>query len=71
VASFPLLFVAFEPFVLCVVWNVELCHPLLDFNDVLMIRQVQSEPQAPRDLHKDSFLRDVKEEVQHVYAGPP
>lgn len=35
----------------------------------MMIRQVQSEPQAPRDLDKDSFLRDVKEEVRHVYAG--
>ncbi|KAJ5555658.1 hypothetical protein N7535_008092 [Penicillium sp. DV-2018c] len=35
----------------------------------MMIRQVQSEPQAARDLDKDSFLRDVKEEVRHVYAG--
>jgi transcription initiation factor TFIID subunit 2 len=35
----------------------------------MMIRQVQSEPQPPRDLDKDSFLRDVKEEVRHVYAG--
>ncbi|CAG8093483.1 unnamed protein product [Penicillium olsonii] len=35
----------------------------------MMIRQVQAEPQAPRDLAKDAFLRDVKEEVRHVYAG--
>lgn len=35
----------------------------------MMIRQVQAEPQAPRDLGKDAFLRDVKEEVRHVYAG--
>ncbi|KAJ5328853.1 hypothetical protein N7452_009243 [Penicillium brevicompactum] len=35
----------------------------------MMIRQVQAEPQPPRDLGKDAFLRDVKEEVRHVYAG--
>ncbi|CAG8091277.1 unnamed protein product [Penicillium salamii] len=35
----------------------------------MMIRQVQAEPQPPRDLAKDAFLRDVKEEVRHVYAG--
>lgn len=35
----------------------------------MMIRQVQGEPQAPKDLDKNSFLRDVKEEVRQVYAG--
>ncbi|KAJ6009930.1 hypothetical protein N7499_004669 [Penicillium canescens] len=35
----------------------------------MMIRQVQAEQQPPRDLEKDTFLRDVKEEVRHVYAG--
>ncbi|KAJ5766253.1 uncharacterized protein N7511_003869 [Penicillium nucicola] len=35
----------------------------------MMIRQIQAEPQPPRDLEKDTFLRDVKEEVRHVYAG--
>ncbi|KAJ5291049.1 hypothetical protein N7478_000300 [Penicillium angulare] len=35
----------------------------------MMIRQVQSEQQPPRDLDKNAFLRDVKEEVRHVYAG--
>ncbi|KAJ5719848.1 hypothetical protein N7493_006726 [Penicillium malachiteum] len=35
----------------------------------MMIRQVQSEQQAARDLDKNTFLRDVKEEVRHVYAG--
>lgn len=36
----------------------------------MMIRQVQSEQTAARDLEKDAFLRDVKEEIRHVYAGP-
>jgi transcription initiation factor TFIID subunit 2 len=35
----------------------------------MMIRQIQAEQQPPRDLEKDTFLRDVKEEVRHVYAG--
>ncbi|KAJ6172144.1 hypothetical protein N7470_001211 [Penicillium chermesinum] len=35
----------------------------------MMIRQVQGDPQAPKDLDKNSFLRDVKEEVRQVYAG--
>ncbi|KAF7716517.1 Transcription initiation factor TFIID subunit 2 [Penicillium ucsense] len=36
----------------------------------MMIRQVQSDQTAARDLDKDAFLRDVKEEIRHVYAGP-
>lgn len=35
----------------------------------MMIRQVQGDPQPPRDLDKNTFLRDVKEEVRQVYAG--
>lgn len=35
----------------------------------MMIRQVQSEQPAARDLERHAFLRDVKEEVRHVYAG--
>lgn len=35
----------------------------------MMIRQVQSEQPAARDLEQHAFLRDVKEEVRHVYAG--
>ncbi|KAJ5591845.1 uncharacterized protein N7459_002214 [Penicillium hispanicum] len=35
----------------------------------MMIRQVQSDQPSARDLEKNSFLRDVKEEVRHVYAG--
>ncbi|KAJ6129618.1 hypothetical protein N7512_002398 [Penicillium capsulatum] len=35
----------------------------------MMIRQVQCDQSSARDLDKDSFLRDVKEEVRHVYAG--
>ncbi|KAJ5936672.1 hypothetical protein N7466_003122 [Penicillium verhagenii] len=35
----------------------------------MMIRQVQSEQPTVRDLDKDAFLRDVKEEVRHVWAG--
>ncbi|KAJ5354991.1 uncharacterized protein N7496_012203 [Penicillium cataractarum] len=36
----------------------------------MMIRQVQSDQPSARDLDKDAFLRDVKEEIRHVYAGP-
>lgn len=35
----------------------------------MMIRQVQSDQPSARDLEKNSFLRDVREEVRHVYAG--
>jgi transcription initiation factor TFIID subunit 2 len=35
----------------------------------MMIRQVQSDQPATRDLEKNAFLRDLKEEVRHVYAG--
>ena len=35
----------------------------------MMIRQVQSDQPSSRDLDKNSFLRDVKEEIRHVYAG--
>lgn len=35
----------------------------------MLIRQVQSEQPVVRDLEKDSFMRDVKEEIQNVYAG--
>ncbi|KAJ5664649.1 hypothetical protein N7462_011462 [Penicillium macrosclerotiorum] len=35
----------------------------------MMIRQVQSDQSAARDLDKNAFLRDVKEEIRHVYAG--
>lgn len=35
----------------------------------MMIRQVQGEPQPPRDLEKSTFMRDVKEELKGVYAG--
>ncbi|KAJ5626144.1 hypothetical protein N7510_002453 [Penicillium lagena] len=35
----------------------------------MMIRQVQGDQQGPRDLEKHAFLRDLKEEVRHVYAG--
>ncbi|KAJ5223028.1 uncharacterized protein N7469_009268 [Penicillium citrinum] len=39
----------------------------------MMIRQVQVQPEqtAARDLDKNAFLRDLKEEVRHVYAGHP
>ncbi|EER29739.1 hypothetical protein CPC735_074210 [Coccidioides posadasii C735 delta SOWgp] len=35
----------------------------------MMIRQVQSEQSSPRDLEKSTFMRDVKEELQNIYAG--
>lgn len=35
----------------------------------MMIRQVQSDQPSARDLDKNAFLRDVKEEVRQVYAG--
>lgn len=35
----------------------------------MMIRQVQSEQPSTRDLEKNTFLRDVKEEIRGVYAG--
>ncbi|EEP76699.1 predicted protein [Uncinocarpus reesii 1704] len=35
-----------------------------------MIRQVQPEQLNPRDLDASTFLRDVKEELQNIYAGP-
>ncbi|PLB34379.1 transcription initiation factor TFIID subunit TAF2 [Aspergillus candidus] len=35
----------------------------------MMIRQVQSEQPTTRDLDKNTFMRDVKEEVRSVYAG--
>lgn len=36
----------------------------------MMIRQVQSEQPSTRDLDKNTFMRDVKEEIRGVYAGP-
>lgn len=35
----------------------------------MMIKQVQSDQPTTRDLGKDTFLRDVKEEIRGVYAG--
>ncbi|KAI5279481.1 hypothetical protein KEM52_004365, partial [Ascosphaera acerosa] len=35
----------------------------------MLIRQVQSEQPIVRDLDGGSFMRDVKEEIQGVYAG--
>ncbi|KAI4202471.1 MAG: hypothetical protein LQ350_002554 [Teloschistes chrysophthalmus] len=35
----------------------------------MIIQQIQSEP-PERDLEKETFLRDVKEEKQDVFAGP-
>lgn len=35
----------------------------------MLIQQVQNEV-SERDLEKDTFMRDVKEELQSVYAGP-
>ncbi|PLB50679.1 TATA binding protein associated factor [Aspergillus steynii IBT 23096] len=35
----------------------------------MMIKQVQSEQPSTRDLEKNSFMRDVKEEIRGVYAG--
>lgn len=36
----------------------------------MLIKQVQGEQSLNRDLEVDSFMRDVKEEVHSVYAGP-
>ncbi|KAI9367852.1 hypothetical protein BJX61DRAFT_547091 [Aspergillus egyptiacus] len=35
----------------------------------MMIKQVQSDQPSARDLGKDTFMRDVKEEIRNVYAG--
>ncbi|KAL8995508.1 MAG: hypothetical protein Q9169_004768 [Polycauliona sp. 2 TL-2023] len=35
----------------------------------MLITQIQTEP-PERDLEKDTFMRDVKEELHNVYAGP-
>ncbi|KAE8151084.1 hypothetical protein BDV25DRAFT_153345 [Aspergillus avenaceus] len=35
----------------------------------MMIKQVQSEQPTTRDLDKNTFMRDVKEEIRTVYAG--
>lgn len=35
----------------------------------IMIKQSQGEQQAPRNLEKASFLRDMKEEIRSVYAA--
>lgn len=35
----------------------------------MMIRQVQGDQTGPRDLDRDTFMRDVKEETRNVYAG--
>lgn len=35
----------------------------------MMIKQVQSDQPTTRDLGKDTFMRDVKEEIRGVYAG--
>lgn len=35
----------------------------------MMIRQVQSEQPSTRDLDKNTFMRDAKEEIRGVYAG--
>ncbi|KAL2371522.1 transcription initiation factor TFIID subunit 2 [Blastomyces gilchristii SLH14081] len=36
----------------------------------MMIRQVQSEQATVRDLEKSTFMREVKEEIKNIYAGP-
>ncbi|KAL5336739.1 hypothetical protein BJX70DRAFT_268200 [Aspergillus crustosus] len=36
----------------------------------MMIKQIQSDQPSRRDLEKDVFLRDVKEEIRNIYAGP-
>lgn len=36
----------------------------------MVIRQTQSEQGPPRDLEKESFLRDVREDLRSVYADP-
>ncbi|KAF9894318.1 hypothetical protein FE257_007821 [Aspergillus nanangensis] len=35
----------------------------------MVIRQIQSDQPSTRDLDKNTFLRDVKEEIRGVYAG--
>ncbi|KAL5361731.1 hypothetical protein BJX96DRAFT_88371 [Aspergillus floccosus] len=35
----------------------------------MVIRQIQSEQPSTRDLDKNTFMRDVKEEIRGVYAG--
>jgi transcription initiation factor TFIID subunit 2 len=35
----------------------------------MMIKQVQSDQPSVRDLEKNDFMRDVKEEIRNVYAG--
>ena len=35
----------------------------------MLIQQVQSEIPTDRDLEKDTFMRDVKEDIHAVYAG--
>lgn len=35
----------------------------------MMIRQVQADASSTRDLDKNAFMRDVKEEIRGVYAG--
>ncbi|KAL8905811.1 MAG: hypothetical protein Q9171_006524 [Xanthocarpia ochracea] len=35
----------------------------------MLITQIQAEP-PDRDLEKDTFMRDVKEDLRNVYAGP-
>ncbi|KAL3479026.1 hypothetical protein BJX99DRAFT_223463 [Aspergillus californicus] len=35
----------------------------------MMIKQVQSDQANARDLEKNAFMRDVKEEIRNVYAG--
>ncbi|CAL8575180.1 Transcription initiation factor TFIID subunit 2 [Xanthoria parietina] len=35
----------------------------------MLITQIQAEP-PERDLEKDTFMRDVKEDIHNVYAGP-
>ncbi|KAI9811346.1 MAG: hypothetical protein M1827_005506 [Pycnora praestabilis] len=36
----------------------------------MLIRQVQGDQNANRNLETDTFMRDVKEEIHSVYAGP-
>ena len=36
----------------------------------MLIQQVQGEASGDRDLEKETFIRDVKEEIHGVYAGP-
>ncbi|OGM40886.1 TATA-binding protein associated factor Taf2 [Aspergillus bombycis] len=35
----------------------------------MMIKQVQSEQPSTRDLDRNTFMRDVKEEIRGIYAG--